>query len=302
MNVIQGYTRSVLTPQLRSLGLSKRQWEIVVEDVTQRLASLLSHWGDVPFRRTMLVLGTEEASFWEPRSASMDIRSLVVVAVRNSLLEDLGAAPAYTEALRSPTILLPDPRMPWITSEAVNNFTSATLDAVPVPPDRDVFGALPRRFPNAWYVLSLLGGSAEREFLCTLPAVGAETEASDFSATRWSVQHHSVVASGIDPRIDDDLGNVLRLIERGEAELFFSPSFKGITRNPEKLLSIMDHVLRYGGTLLTPNYLFSPTYVARRDPLLRPAHHQSQIPARMSDPAGLSERHQGVLAALISGV
>jgi hypothetical protein len=70
-----GYTRSVLGPQLRSLRLSTRQWEIVVDDVTQRLESLLAHWNDEFFRRTILVVATEEASFWEPRTASLEIRS-----------------------------------------------------------------------------------------------------------------------------------------------------------------------------------------------------------------------------------
>ncbi len=35
MTVIQGYTQSLLLPQLRSLALSKRQREIVVEDVSR---------------------------------------------------------------------------------------------------------------------------------------------------------------------------------------------------------------------------------------------------------------------------
>jgi hypothetical protein len=91
MTVIQGYTQSLLLPQLRALTLSKRQLAIVVEDVSRRLESLLFHWNDFAFRRTILTLGTEEASFWEPLTASLEIRSLVVVAIRNSLIEDLGA-------------------------------------------------------------------------------------------------------------------------------------------------------------------------------------------------------------------
>jgi hypothetical protein len=91
MRLVQGYAQSVLGPQLQSLGLTKSQRKIVAEDVTQRLESLLSHWSDVPFRRTVLAIGTEEASFWEPGSATLDIRSLVVVAVRNSLVTDLNA-------------------------------------------------------------------------------------------------------------------------------------------------------------------------------------------------------------------
>jgi hypothetical protein len=101
MTVVQGYTQSVLAPQLESLGLTQRQREIVVNDVTERLESLLSHWSDVPFRRAVLAMGTEEASFWEPRNASIEIRSLAVVAVRNSLVTDLNASRAYTKTLRS---------------------------------------------------------------------------------------------------------------------------------------------------------------------------------------------------------
>src|SRR5262249_51351304 len=150
---------SLLLPQLRSLGLSKRQREIVVEDVTERLESLLSHWCDVSFRRTVLVLGTEEASFWSPRNANIEIRSLVVVAVRNSLIEDLGTPHPYSKALLSPKILLPDSRMPWITGEAIKAFQKVDLGGMRAHPRRDVFGDLPRRFPIAWRVLSLLGNS-----------------------------------------------------------------------------------------------------------------------------------------------
>ena len=52
--------------------------------------------------------------------------------------------------------------------------------------------------------------------------------------------------------------------------MFFSPSFKSITRNPEKLLFVIDHVLRHGGTLMTPNYLFSPTYLVSPKPVDSP--------------------------------
>jgi len=266
--------------------------------VAQRLESLLSHWSDIPFRRTILVLGTEEASFWRPHSASLEIRSLVVVAVRNSLIEDLGASQPYAKALRSRKKLLSDERMPWITSEAIEYFAAVNLDAVQVQPKHDVFGDLPHRFPNAWHALSLLGGLSESGITCELTT--AEAEPMGFSASKRDIQHCSVVASGIDPRLDDHLADMLRRIKLRQVDLFFSPSFKSITRNPEKLLSIIDYVLRYGGTVLTLNYLFSPTYLARRNPLLRPAHYTSEIQSQVANLDGLSERHQEALASLTS--
>jgi hypothetical protein len=296
MTVIREYTQSVLDPQLLSLGLNRHQREIVVEDVTQRLESLLSHWSDVPFRRAVLVIGTEEATFWEPQSTSLEIRALVVVTVRNSLVTDLNAQRAYTPMLRSRKRFLPDERMPWITGEAIKYFQGVNLDAVQAQVNHDMFGSLPRRFPNAWHVLSLLGNLSDAEILCQLPK--GDAEPMDFSTIRGRIKGDTVIESGIDPYFDDHLKKALRLIEEGEIGAFFSFAFKGITRNPEKLLAIIDHVLRVGGTVVTPNYLLSPTYLARRNPLLRPAHCTLEIGAKVADPTGLSRRHRDLLAAL----
>jgi hypothetical protein len=300
MTVIQGYTQSVLAPQLLTLGLNRHQRELVVEDVTQRLESLLSHWSDLSFRRTVLVLGTEEASFWEPQSADLEVRALVVVTIRNSLVTDLNAVRAYTPQLRSRRQFLPDERMPWLTGEAVQYFQAANLDAVQVQDNSDMFGSLPRRFPNAWHVLSLLGNSADDEITCKLPLAAAEPMETSDVLVRSKI--HTVIESGMDPGLDDYLAKALRLVEQRKMELFFTPSFKHITRNPEKLLSVMDHVLRFGGTVLTPNYLLSPTYLARRNPLLRPVHFTSEIGSRVADPNGLSQRHRELLASFEGSV
>jgi hypothetical protein len=88
------------------------------------------------------------------------------------------------------------------------------------------------------------------------------------------------------------------MVKRRERDLFFSPSFKSISRNPEKLLSILDCVLRFGGTVLTPNYLLSPTYLARRNPLLRPIHDISDLWVPVTNPEGLTERHNALLTSL----
>jgi hypothetical protein len=298
MTAVEDYTRSVLGPQLLSLGLNKHQRAIVVDDVTRRLESLLSHWSDLPFRRTVLVLGTEEASFWQPRSASLEIRSLVVVTVRNSLVTDLNASRAYTPKLRSRRPFLPDERMPWLTGEAIQYFQAANLDAEQVQTDQDVFGSLPCRFPNAWHVLSLLGNSSANEIECQLPQ--AECEPLNLPKSPRLAEGHMVIESGIDPGLDRYLMDVLRQIERRQVGALITPSFKHITRNPEKLLSVIDRILRHGGTVLTPNYLLSPTYLSRRNPLLRPIHSSNEMAARFTNLEGLSQRHREALASLES--
>ena len=105
--------------------------------------------------------------------------------------------------------------------EATKYFEAANLDAVQVQPKRDLFGDLRRRFPIAWHALSLLSGSSEDEIVCELPIV--EAESMESSASKWQVQHLNVVASGIDPRLDAHLVDMLRQIK---LEVRFSCSFR----------------------------------------------------------------------------
>ena len=92
MDAIEVYFDTVLIPQLEHLGvrLFPGAVEAVVMDIRHRLQSVLSRWHDTPTRNTFLLLGREEGAFYEPRSASLEIRAFVVVTIRNSLLEDLG--------------------------------------------------------------------------------------------------------------------------------------------------------------------------------------------------------------------
>ena len=140
------------------------------------------------------------------------------------------------------------------------------------------------------------GQFAASEIVCDLAVV--ESPPTDSSSFGGGIERHSVVTSGIDPRLDSHLREMLRLVKARELDLFFSPCFKSITRNPKKLLSIIDHVLRHGGTVLTPNYLLSPSYLARRAPLLRPIHYNSELDAQLNDVTGLTERHRNALALL----
>lgn len=124
-----------------------------------------------------------------------------------------------------------------------------------------------------------------------------EAEPIDWAACYASVKH-TEIESGIDPGLNDFLADVCRKVSSKELDLFFSSSFKGITRNPEKLLCIIDHILRFGGMVLTPNYFVSPVYLARHHPLLRPAHFNSEIAAQVANPDGLSKRHAEALASI----
>ena len=91
-DAIDKYLDTILIPQLEHLGVQSFPGAIegVVTDIPLRLQSMLSCWHDLRTRNTLLLLGREEGAFYEPRSASLEVRAFVVVTVRNSLLEDLG--------------------------------------------------------------------------------------------------------------------------------------------------------------------------------------------------------------------
>jgi hypothetical protein len=288
MNVIETYTKGLLAPRLRAYGLNKEQREVICTDVHARLASLLAHWADVPFRRTILTLGEEEATFWEPREADLEIRSLVVLGVRNSLIEDVHAG---TRARRP---LLPDADMPQLTAEAIAYFREVHLEQVQEAPGSGLFGALPRRFPNAWQCLSALGHAEGPEAQYSLRKEKAEP--LQLGSVQASTSKRAVVtSSGMDAGFDTGLSRFLLMIQRGELGVFASESFSRFTRNPVKLFAILDHVLRHDAVVVTSNYLLSGDYVARRSPLIRPAHNAMEAELNRLEHKGLSPRHKALL-------
>jgi hypothetical protein len=295
MDFVETYTKRVLATRLGGYALDARQRKRICADVHTRLASLLSHWGDERFRRTVLMLGNEEATFWEPDDASLDVRSLVVLGVRNSLIEDLNHAP------RGHKQVLLDEDMPPLTGEAIDYFRNIDLAHGPVRPAADLFGSLPRRFPNAWRCLAVLAYAGENETCYVLDEVKAEPLEIAPAPLRSVGKTTQVVVSGIDSRIDPQLAELLVMIQRGEIDTFVASSFSRLTRNPAKLLGVLDHILRYGASLVTANYVLSATYVSRRNPLIRPDHTAQEAKANLENPVGLSDRHQEFLRAALAG-
>src|SRR5262249_27326921 len=85
---IDGYLCGVLLPQLRGYGIEQRGIDQIVADISNRLHGVLSRWHDEDWRDTLLEVGREEGTYYLPKDTPLSIRSLVVVAVRNSLLAD----------------------------------------------------------------------------------------------------------------------------------------------------------------------------------------------------------------------
>jgi hypothetical protein len=110
--------------------------------------------------------------------------------------------------------------------------------------DGDPFGELQECFPTAWTALWRLGmgrwrpgdavsaggwGSAE------IPELAVETIQPESPGLWSTVGHRSVILNGVDPRFDTYLRDTLTLLDNGELNALFTPSFKHLSRNMAKL-------------------------------------------------------------------
>jgi hypothetical protein len=98
--------------------------------------------------------------------------------------------------------------------------------------------------------------------------------------------------------IEPSLQRVLRLVLHGIVPALFSDSFKMITRNPAKLFEVLEFVLCQDRAVVTHNYYVRNGYVARRSPLLRPAHTTQQAREKFQNCAGLGRTHEVALRAI----
>lgn len=298
--IIDRYVETVLAPHLVDLRVAHLPGALaaVATDVHLRLQSLLAHWQDHPMRKTLLLIGREEGLFYQPELASLDIRALVVVAIRNSLLEDLGSSGS--------ALLPPDlPRSAWpvkdedirsITQEAIVYWQQIDLDRLSLPAPssaQDPFGDLQRDFPHAWHVLSRLGQARTPTIsfpTCQVPLPELPVPLLGFDKSK-----QTRVESGISPHFDSHLVEFLRAIQNAEIDLLFTDSWKMLTRHPQKLFRILDFVLAHQGSVVTHNYLLTATMACTRQGLLRPAHRVPSVMTKFQNQAGLSTTHRKAL-------
>jgi hypothetical protein len=158
-DAIDMYLDTILTPQLEHLGVQSfpSAIEAVVTDIRLRLQSVLFRWHDLRTRNTLLLLGREEGAFYEPRSAPLEIRAFVVVAVRNSLLEDLGIPGASLIPADIPEEEKPmqEADVRPITESAISYWQTIDVQRLHVlqpAAEDDPFGRLPKpgTFSLAW--------------------------------------------------------------------------------------------------------------------------------------------------------
>jgi hypothetical protein len=310
MKAIDTYLDTILTPQLHQLGvqLFPGVQEAVITDIRSRLQSLLSRWHDVPMRKTLLFVGREEGAFYEPQSVPLEIRAFVVVAIRNSLLEDLGIPGASLIPATVPEREKPmkEADVRPITEAAIRYWQQIDLQHLVVPPpapEDDPFELLSKKTPHAWHVISSLANAPERTI--TFTACQASRPSLPLATVEHDPERHAVVLSGISPAFDTLTVSSLRAIRNGRLDILYSDSWKWLTRHPGKLYQLLNFALAHGGRVATQNYLLTATMACSRKGFVRPAHILDQVYAKLHDVHlhdGLEPAHWGALMQMVREV
>ena len=266
---VRGFCRTALPGLLGRAGVSPADAETIALDVIRRarmLAALPVTYFDV-----LITPFIEEVSQHRPLSAPAWLRAAVVVAVRNSRLEDFHALDGPLHAVDIAAI-----------TEAATAPLATFLDEPGQPVKNNALAGLDNLYPRAWACLTALSDLMESESggertyempqapQPQLPTSDEITIAKE-STAKPIVAGQSVIVSGIDPRFDQALLTMLRQVRDGTAEVVPVSALSRLSRNSGKQLRVLGFLLAHQATVLTTNHLLAPgTVGVRARPLVKP--------------------------------
>jgi len=264
----------VLRPQLRKNQVDSISEKKILEDTERRLVSIFRSWRNEVFRKTLLLPWMELAQFYQPGQVSLDARAIVVAGVRNGLIEEIHAAQPYNSAFIR-TARISQDEMRLITGVSSRFFSSELVGAIndrydAVADTDDVFLPLANAYPEAWRRLEALALLSGVDKIADIVTGHEQWHPENFdwhgdvNNERLEVQFESGVSPSISPR----LGAVLSNFAATPKQMFFSNSFRGVSRDQGKLLRVLEHILACDGVIVTNNYVIQRDCVARRRPLV----------------------------------
>jgi hypothetical protein len=161
-----------------------------------------------------------------------------------------------------------------------------------------VFEALDRRYPVAWEALKHLGkwsNKAQRYDPIKMDPFYIPEINSPVSTLKGDKVE---IQNGMDPKLDSVLIQTLMGISHTTNPFFFVDSFKMLTRNVEKLLRVMEYILRKDGMVVSSNFYISNGYVSKRKELLPPAHYTREVTEKFNNLNGLHKTHYMALTLI----
>lgn len=297
-DVINNYVWNILKKQLQKFKISNKALYKIIDNIETQLKSIIYNWNDIEFRDAILIIGSEEGSFYEPRNEL--IANMVVVAIRNSLLEGVSSK-SYKEY--GSINYLNDSSVKIITSAAIEYFSKFNLQEVSnntVIQD-DIYRKIVNKYPVAFNALKELSK-------CTINNLEHEYQKINYvypynlmELENYIEKEGTIIntESGIDEKFNNSLLSFLNDIKNNKSKIFVTDSFKMITRNFEKLLKIIEFILTHDGIFITCNYLIANDYVSRRTELLKASHSDKDFFDKIVQLPEVSKKYEEVLKQLL---
>ena len=298
--IIEHYLNETLKPQLADPGVSA----YIISTVREQMLSCVYHWNDMPFRKALLVIGEEEGSFYLPK-ADADVRNFVVVTLRNSALESIHAD-SYRPAGQGRRLTPDDIKA--ITSAAIEYFKMVDFPAMADEIgllENDKYGGLAKKYPVSWAALTHLANTTKQVIEYepipitakpNLSILKPQKAVSGLFFNEKLSQKMQVTVDGYSLTIDHGLLHILNTVIKDDLP-FIGDSFKGISRNIEKLLAVMEYILCHELLYITSNYLIANGYAERRLKPLKPGHDHQEAKRNWLNGTGLTKRHKSWLQA-----
>jgi hypothetical protein len=297
---IDQYLTTILRPQLDSFGVINDFTERIISTVREQVYSCVYHWNDKEFRKSLLLIGSEEGINYLP-AAAPDIRNFVVVTIRNSEIESLQSKNCAVAGLAQE---LDDVDVKKITASAIEHFSKVDFVALQKkmePPVSDKYYDLSLKYPVSWCALTKLAAMKAQivdykrithNANNTLDELSIKQEIAKIgnSITSSSISV-AIIDDGFALSIDPQLMSVLKYSVTNE-QPFLVDSFKCLTRNIKKLLAITEYLLCNGSAFVTSNYYLSNGHTERRLKLLKAGRSYDDGFRNWTETAGLGTRHK----------
>lgn len=294
---ISYYVRNILKKQLQKLKVSNYGLYSIMKSVEDQLRSIIYNWHDLDFKRAILVIGSEEGNFYEP-NINIDVSNMVVVGIRNSLLEVIASVDYKQYGLQKD---ISSDQIKEITSSAIKYFSNIDLDDLSksINLEVDLYKEVIKKYPVAWKAIFELSkcdsinrehSYEEIEFKEPYVIDELKQDSNNFVLVNYE--------SGISDEFNESLIQLLKGIQNKESSFIYVDSFKYLTRNFEKLLKVLEFVLTNDALFITNNYLMTKDYVSRRKEIVRANHGRDINYENISSISKVSNKYESLLTDL----
>ncbi len=110
-----------------------------------------------------------------------------------------------------------------------------------------------------------------------------------------------VICDGYSLEFDDYLKEELGNVMSGRLDIFYVDCFKGLSRNFEKVLHVLQIILQSGKAFVTCNYYISNGRIEKRRKILRAFHCQKDMFDNVRNLNGLPAFFKSVLREMVEG-